>query len=57
MQVRTAIEVRLTAASRDDVSTLRVRLPQRLKSDKTSVRVAMFQRLAASRLFPANSRP
>ncbi len=56
MQVRTAIEVRLTAASRDDVSTLRVRLPQRLKSDKTSVRVAMFQRLAASRLFAYGDR-
>jgi len=56
MQVRTAIEVRLTAASRDDVSTLRVRLPQRLKSDKTSVRVEMFQRLAASRLFAYGDR-
>ncbi|WP_433949946.1 DUF3363 domain-containing protein [Brevundimonas bullata] len=56
MQVRTAIEARLTAASRDDVWTLRVRLPQRLKSDKTSVRVAMFQRLAASRLFAYGDR-
>lgn len=51
MQVRTAIEVRLAQASKDDVSTLRVRLRQRLKSDETSVRIAMFQRLAASRLF------
>lgn len=56
MQVRTAIEVRLTQASKDDVSTLRVRLPQRLKSDKTSVRIAMFQRLAASRLFAYGDR-
>lgn len=51
MQVRTAIEARLTQSSPGDLSTLRVRLPTRLKSDKTSVRVAMFQRLAASRLF------
>lgn len=56
MQVRTAIEVRLAQASKDDVSTLRVRLPQRLKSDKTSVRIAMFQRLAASRLFAYGDR-
>lgn len=51
MQVRTAIEVRLAAAAREDVSALHVSLTQRLKSDNTSVRVAMFQRLAASRLF------
>lgn len=56
MQVRTAIETRLTEASKGDVSTLRVRLPTRLKSDKTSVRVAMFQRLAASRLFAYGDR-
>jgi type IV secretory pathway VirD2 relaxase len=56
MQVRTAIEVRLAQASKDDVSSLRVRLPQRLKSDKTSVRIAMFQRLAASRLFAYGDR-
>ena len=56
MQVRTAIEVRLAQASKDDVSTLKVRLPQRLKSDKTSVRIAMFQRLAASRLFAYGDR-
>lgn len=56
MLVRTAIEVRLAQASKDDVSTLRVRLPQSLKSDKTSVRIAMFQRLAASRLFAYGDR-
>lgn len=56
MQVRTAIEVRLAQASKDDVSTLSVRLPQGLKSDKTSVRIAMFQRLAASRLFAYGDR-
>ena len=56
MQVRTAIEVRLAQASKDDVSALKVRLPQRLKSDKTSVRIAMFQRLAASRLFAHGDR-
>lgn len=56
MQVRTAIEARLTQSSPGDVSTLRVRLPTRLKSDKTSVRVAMFQRLAASRLFAYGDR-
>lgn len=56
MQVRTAIEARLTEASKGDVSTLRVRLPSMLKSDKTSVRVAMFQRLAASRLFAYGDR-
>ena len=56
MQVRTAIEARLTQSSPGDLSTLRVRLPTRLKSDKTSVRVAMFQRLAASRLFAYGDR-
>ena len=56
MQVRAAIDERLNAATRDDVSTLCVRLPQRLKSDQTSVRVAMFQRLAASRLFAYGDR-
>lgn len=56
MQVRTAIEVRLAQASKDDVSTLRVRLPQKMTSDKTSVRIAMFQRLAASRLFAYGDR-
>lgn len=56
MQVRTAIEARLTQSSPGDVSTLRIRLPIRLKSDKTSVRVAMFQRLAASRLFAYGDR-
>lgn len=56
MQVRTAIEARLTQSSPGDVSNLRVRLPTRLKSDKTSVRVAMFQRLAASRLFAYGDR-
>lgn len=56
MQVRTAIEARLTTTSPGDVSTIRVRLPTRLKSDKTSVRVAMFQRLAASRLFAYGDR-
>ena len=56
MQVRTAIEARLTQSTPGDVSTLRVRLPTRLKSDKTSVRVAMFQRLAASRLFAYGDR-
>ncbi len=56
MQVRAAIEARLTQSAPGDVSTLRVRLPTRLKSDKTSVRVAMFQRLAASRLFAYGDR-
>lgn len=56
MQVRTAIEARLTEASNGEVSSLRVRLPNGLKSDKTSVRVAMFQRLAASRLFAYGDR-
>lgn len=56
MQVRTAIDVRLDKASREDISQLRVRLPHRLKSDNTSVRVAMFQRLAASRLFAYGDR-
>lgn len=56
MQVRTAIELRLAAASSEDVSALRGRLPQRLKPDNTSVRVAMFQRLAASRLFAYGDR-
>lgn len=56
MQVRTAIEVRLAQASKDDISTLRVRLPQRLKSDNASVRIAMFQRLAASRQFAYGDR-
>lgn len=56
MQVRNAIEARLTGASKDDGSTLRVALPQKLKSDKASVRVGMFQRLAASRLFARGDR-
>lgn len=56
MQVRTAIDIRLSQAEPGDVSSLRVRLPSRLKSDQTSVRVALFQRLAASRLFAYGDR-
>lgn len=56
MQVRTAIDLRLSRAEPGEVSTLRVRLPARLKADKTSVRIALFQRLAASRLFAYGDR-
>lgn len=56
MQVRTAIDLRLSRAEPGEVSTLRVRLPARLKADKTSVRIALFQRLAASRLFAYGNR-
>lgn len=56
MQVRTAIEARLTQPAPGDVSSLGIKLPTRLQSDKTSVRVAMFQRLAASRLFAYGDR-
>ncbi len=56
MQVRTALEARLAAVPKDEVSTLRGRLPTHLKSDETSVRIAMFQRLAASRLFAYGDR-
>ena len=56
MQVRSAIEARLTRTDRHDESGLRVRLPWSLKSDQTNVRVALFQRLAASRLFAYGDR-
>ena len=42
MQVRTAIDLRLSSAQPGEVSTLRVRLPTRLKADKISVRIALF---------------